>query len=143
MTQVTQQSILCSAGRTDQRQVHKSIAWYVFKCCSIQIFKNIQELLMSLLSACNSQQMKCFTEILINETADFTNLYFIRNYQKMYFFRILRGAPVSFSRILRSGENRDSLSRILRSSELPIGVVTAFFGAPFFAVVLRTSRSMR
>jgi iron complex transport system permease protein len=24
--------------------------------------------------------------------------------------------------------------------ELPIGVVTAFFGAPFFAVVLRTTR---
>ena len=32
---------------------------------------------------------------------------------------------------------------ILSPSELPIGVVTAFFGAPFFAVVLRTSRSMR
>jgi len=26
-------------------------------------------------------------------------------------------------------------------AELPIGVVTAFFGAPFFAVILRTSRS--
>jgi iron complex transport system permease protein len=26
--------------------------------------------------------------------------------------------------------------------ELPIGVVTAFFGAPFFAVVLRTSRTV-
>ena len=32
---------------------------------------------------------------------------------------------------------------ILSPAELPIGVVTAFFGAPFFAVVLRTSRSMR
>jgi iron complex transport system permease protein len=29
---------------------------------------------------------------------------------------------------------------ILSPSELPIGVVTAFFGAPFFAIVLRTSR---
>jgi iron complex transport system permease protein len=29
---------------------------------------------------------------------------------------------------------------ILSHAELPIGVVTAFFGAPFFAVVLRTSR---
>jgi iron complex transport system permease protein len=28
----------------------------------------------------------------------------------------------------------------LAPAELPIGVVTAFFGAPFFAVVLRTSR---
>jgi iron complex transport system permease protein len=27
-------------------------------------------------------------------------------------------------------------------SELPIGVVTAFFGAPFFAVVLRTTRRL-
>ena len=29
---------------------------------------------------------------------------------------------------------------VLSPAELPIGVVTAFFGAPFFAVVLRTSR---
>ncbi len=29
---------------------------------------------------------------------------------------------------------------ILSPAELPIGVVTAFFGAPFFALVLRTSR---
>jgi iron complex transport system permease protein len=29
---------------------------------------------------------------------------------------------------------------IISPAELPIGVVTAFFGAPFFAVVLRTSR---
>jgi iron complex transport system permease protein len=38
----------------------------------------------------------------------------------------------------------DVLARtILSPAELPIGVVTAFFGAPFFAIVLRTSRSMR
>ena len=38
----------------------------------------------------------------------------------------------------------DVLARTLDAPrELPIGVVTAFFGAPFFAVVLRTSRSMR
>ena len=38
----------------------------------------------------------------------------------------------------------DVLARTINSpEELPIGVVTAFFGAPFFAVVLRTSRSMR
>ena len=38
----------------------------------------------------------------------------------------------------------DVLARTIDSPrELPIGVVTAFFGAPFFAVVLRTSRSMR
>jgi iron complex transport system permease protein len=36
----------------------------------------------------------------------------------------------------------DVLARTIMSPrELPIGVVTAFFGAPFFAVVLRTSRS--
>jgi len=29
---------------------------------------------------------------------------------------------------------------VMSPAELPIGVVTAFFGAPFFAVVLRTSR---
>lgn len=35
----------------------------------------------------------------------------------------------------------DLLARTaMAPSELPIGVVTAFFGAPFFAVVLRTSR---
>ncbi|HKC77038.1 MAG TPA: iron ABC transporter permease, partial [Gaiellaceae bacterium] len=38
----------------------------------------------------------------------------------------------------------DVLARtILSPAELPIGVVTAFFGAPFFAVVLRTSRGIR
>ena len=38
----------------------------------------------------------------------------------------------------------DVLARsVLSPAELPIGVVTAFFGGPFFAVVLRTSRSMR
>ena len=38
----------------------------------------------------------------------------------------------------------DVLARsVLSPSELPIGVVTAFFGGPFFAVVLRTARSMR
>ena len=37
----------------------------------------------------------------------------------------------------------DILGRTLVSpAELPIGVVTAFFGAPFFAVVLRTSRRL-
>ena len=30
----------------------------------------------------------------------------------------------------------------LAPAEIPIGVVTAFFGAPFFIVVLRTSRRM-
>jgi iron complex transport system permease protein len=32
---------------------------------------------------------------------------------------------------------------VLSPAEEPIGVITAFLGAPFFAVVLRTSRSMR
>jgi iron complex transport system permease protein len=32
---------------------------------------------------------------------------------------------------------------VLSPAELPIGVVTAFLGAPFFAVVLRTSRGSR
>jgi len=37
----------------------------------------------------------------------------------------------------------DVIARTIMSpAELPIGVVTAFFGAPFFAVVLRTSRSV-
>jgi iron complex transport system permease protein len=37
----------------------------------------------------------------------------------------------------------DVLGRTLVSpAELPIGVITAFFGAPFFAMVLRTSRKM-
>jgi iron complex transport system permease protein len=36
----------------------------------------------------------------------------------------------------------DVIARTVMSpAELPIGVVTAFFGAPFFAVVLRTSRA--
>jgi iron complex transport system permease protein len=36
----------------------------------------------------------------------------------------------------------DVLARsVMSPAELPIGVVTAFFGAPFFAIVLRTSRS--
>ena len=36
----------------------------------------------------------------------------------------------------------DVLARtVLSPQELPIGIVTAFFGAPFFAVVLRTRRS--
>ena len=30
---------------------------------------------------------------------------------------------------------------VMSPAELPIGVVTAFFGAPFFAIILRTSRS--
>jgi iron complex transport system permease protein len=35
----------------------------------------------------------------------------------------------------------DVLARtVIAPAELPIGVVTAFFGAPFFAIVLRTSR---
>ncbi len=35
----------------------------------------------------------------------------------------------------------DVLARsVMSPAELPLGVVTAFFGAPFFAVVLRTSR---
>jgi iron complex transport system permease protein len=38
----------------------------------------------------------------------------------------------------------DVLARtVLSPAELPIGVVTAFCGAPFFAVVLRTSRGVR
>jgi cobalamin transport system permease protein len=38
----------------------------------------------------------------------------------------------------------DVLARtVLSPAELPIGVVTAFCGAPFFAIVLRTSRTMR
>ena len=39
----------------------------------------------------------------------------------------------------------DVLARtVVSPAELPIGVVTAFFGAPFFAVVLRTiARSAR
>jgi iron complex transport system permease protein len=37
----------------------------------------------------------------------------------------------------------DALARtILSPAELPIGVVTAFFGAPFFAILLRTTRRM-
>lgn len=37
----------------------------------------------------------------------------------------------------------DALARtILSPAEVPIGVVTAFFGAPFFAILLRTTRRM-
>jgi iron complex transport system permease protein len=37
----------------------------------------------------------------------------------------------------------DLLARtVIAPAELPIGVVTAFFGAPFFAVVLRTTRTV-
>ena len=36
----------------------------------------------------------------------------------------------------------DLIARLVMSpAELPIGVVTAFFGAPFFLFVLRASRS--
>ncbi len=36
----------------------------------------------------------------------------------------------------------DTLARtVLAPAELPIGVITAFFGAPFFAIVLRTTRA--
>ena len=36
----------------------------------------------------------------------------------------------------------DVLARtVLSPEELPIGVVTAFYGAPFFALLLRTGRS--
>ena len=31
---------------------------------------------------------------------------------------------------------------VMAPAELPIGVVTAFFGAPFFALVLRSSRQV-
>jgi iron complex transport system permease protein len=31
---------------------------------------------------------------------------------------------------------------LLAPNEVPIGVVTAFFGAPFFVVVLRSSKRM-
>jgi iron complex transport system permease protein len=35
----------------------------------------------------------------------------------------------------------DLLARtVLSPAEIPIGVITAFFGAPFFVLVLRTSR---
>jgi len=38
----------------------------------------------------------------------------------------------------------DVLARtVLSPAELPIGVVTAFFGAPFFALVLRSSKNAR
>src|SRR5205814_6624425 len=38
----------------------------------------------------------------------------------------------------------DVISRtVLSPQELPIGVITAFFGAPFFAIVLRSSRTRR
>jgi len=30
---------------------------------------------------------------------------------------------------------------VMSPAELPIGVITAFCGAPFFAIVLRTSKS--
>jgi iron complex transport system permease protein len=32
---------------------------------------------------------------------------------------------------------------VLEPAEMPIGVVTAFLGAPFFVVVLRTARRSR
>ena len=31
---------------------------------------------------------------------------------------------------------------VMAPAELPIGVITAFFGAPFFALVLRTARQV-
>jgi iron complex transport system permease protein len=35
----------------------------------------------------------------------------------------------------------DVIARTIMSpQELPIGVITAFFGAPFFAIVLKTTR---
>jgi iron complex transport system permease protein len=38
----------------------------------------------------------------------------------------------------------DLLARtLIAPAELPVGVVTAFFGAPFFILVLRTARGAR
>ena len=38
----------------------------------------------------------------------------------------------------------DVVARTVQSpAEVPIGVVTAFFGAPFFLVILRTRRGLR
>jgi iron complex transport system permease protein len=37
----------------------------------------------------------------------------------------------------------DLLARtLIAPGELPIGVITAFFGAPFFALVLKTSKGV-
>ncbi|MFC2153238.1 iron chelate uptake ABC transporter family permease subunit, partial [Actinomycetota bacterium] len=37
----------------------------------------------------------------------------------------------------------DVIARTVQAPvEIPIGVITAFFGAPFFAVVLRTSKGV-
>ena len=50
-------------------------------------------------------------------------------------------AAVAAGRRRASSSCADVLARTaLAPAELPIGVVTAFFGAPFFAIVLRTSR---
>jgi len=54
-------------------------------------------------------------------------------------YRVILPLSILFGAAFLAGV--DLLARTLLSpSELPIGVVTAFFGAPFFALVLRTSR---
>jgi iron complex transport system permease protein len=54
-------------------------------------------------------------------------------------YRVILPLSVLFGAAFLTGV--DLLARTaVAPAELPIGVVTAFFGAPFFAVVLRTSR---
>ena len=50
-------------------------------------------------------------------------------------------ALAALRRRLPRALRRDRADGRSSPAELPIGVVTAFFGAPFFAIVLRTSRS--
>ena len=56
------------------------------------------------------------------------------------------GAVVPLSLVVGGGvprAHRRDRPHGARPAELPIGVITAFFGAPFFAVVLRSSRMLR
>jgi iron complex transport system permease protein len=58
-----------------------------------------------------------------------------------YSYRVILPLSVLFGGAFLAGT--DVLARtLLAPAELPIGVVTAFFGAPFFVVVLRSARRM-
>jgi len=58
-----------------------------------------------------------------------------------YSYRVILPLCVLFGAAFLAGT--DVLARtLLAPAELPIGVVTAFFGAPFFVVVLRSARRM-
>ncbi len=68
-------------------------------------------------------ELKSFVHSLIHRWSLFLHYWKRFLLEWIIFKRILRGGPVSFSRILRSNDNYQSLNRILRS-EAPVNVAS-------------------